>query len=209
MSYKILTKKLYLTEEKIISRDLVRDYCKKLKLDYKIAIIYLLNNRYLYRILRGIFYKPSIEERKLKKIDIDYKEAIAAALKIKGIKNWYFGLETALKLNNYTHEYFTIDFIINDTIYRVKPLEIFGHKIKFSKLKKGLFKFGIKNHVSEIEKTVLDIIYLSKYGGFSDKEINNKIVDLIGYCSETKLLEYSENYNKNIVSFVEKLICKR
>lgn len=206
MSIKILIKKLYLIEEKIITSDLIREYCKKLKLDYKITITYLTNNKYLHRILRGIFYKPSIEERKLKKIDIDYREAISKALRIKGIKNWYFGLETTIKLNNYSHEYFTTDFIINDTIARTKSMKILGHKIKFIKLKKNLFKFGIKKNVSEIEKTVLDIVYLSKYRRLSDKEIKNKVTELLKHCSKEKILKYSKSYNKSVSTFMEEIL---
>ena len=197
MTLKLLIKKMYLDGNKFIKRDLIKEYCKKLNLSYYSAIGYLTNHKYLIRILRGIFYMPSIEERKFDKLDIDYLDAINEALKIKKIKNYYFGLETSIKLNKLTHEYFVIDYIVSDKIFRAKPVKIMGHKIRFVKLKKELFNFGIikdKLPRSDIEKTILDIIYLAKYDGLNDNEIKSKIIDLLKFSSKNKLLKYSKRF---------------
>lgn len=206
MTYKLLTRKLYLDEKKFIESNLIREYCEKLVMDYYPAIRYLTHNKYLIRILRGIFYKPSVEERKFNKLDVNYLYAINEALKIKNVKNRYFGLETAIKLNNLTHEYFVTDYVVNDKIFRAKPIMILGHKIRFIKLKKGLFKFGIKKNnipFSDVEKTILDIVYLSKYDGLSDNEIKGKIADLLKHSSKSKLLRYSKKYNRTVHKFVK------
>jgi len=146
MTFKLLVKKLQLEEKKnkFLTRVVLKSYCKTLEIDYYSAIRYLLSNKYLVRILRGIFYIKSIEEKKSDRININYLEAIKEALIIKGIKNWYFGMETALKLNTLTHEYFNIDYVISDSLYRSEAFEILGHKIKFLKIKKDLINFGIK-----------------------------------------------------------------
>lgn len=205
MTLKLLVKKLFLNESKFIVAGELKNYCEKLSLDYYSAIGYLLSNNYLVRLLRGIFYVKSIEERKLNKVDINYMEAIAEALKIKNINNWYFGLETAMKLNKLTHEYFAVDYIISDTLFRPKPIIILGHKIRFIKLKKSLFGFGIKKHnkifFSENEKTLLDLIYLSKYRGYGDIDIKSRISDLKKYCSKSRVIRYSGKYNKTIKEF--------
>jgi len=209
MTYKLLIKKLYLDEKKFIERNLIREYCKKLNLGYYPAIGYLTNHKYLIRILRGIFYMPSIEERKLDKLDINYLDAVNEALKIKNIKNYYFGLETAIKLNKLTHEYFVIDYVVSDKIFRAKPVKILGHKILFVKLKKRLFDFGItKDKIprSDIEKTILDIVYLAKYDGLNDNEIKSKIADLLKFSSKRKLLNYSRKYNGAVHNFIEGLL---
>ncbi len=206
MTYALLVKKLYLDEIKIITSATIKDYCKKLHLNYYSAIGYLIHWKYVHRILKGIFYLPGIEERKSKRIDINYVDAIAKALKIKKVHNWYFGLETALKFNHLTHEFFTTDFIVNDTIFRAKPIMVLGHKIKFIKLKKKLFTFGIihtKGNFSDPEKTVLDLIYLSKYAGLTEEEANAKVSDLIKSCSREKLKRYAKNYNQTIQQFIE------
>ena len=210
MTLRLLVKKLYLNETKFIVASELKDYCKKLNLDYYSAIGYLLSNNYLIRLLRGIFYVRSIEERKLNKVDINYMEAIAESLRLKNINNWYFGLETALKLNKLTHEYFTTDYIINDTLFRPKPIVMLGHKIRFIKLKKPLFSFGIiknnKIYFSENEKTLLDFIYLSRYRGYRNIDIKNRISDLVKHCSKNKLMKCSKKYNKTIRNFVKETL---
>jgi len=205
MTYKLLVKKLYLNRSNFIVASKLKEYCKEIKLNYASAISYLLSNRYIIRVLRGIFYLPSIEERKLKKLDINYFEAIAKALELKGIKNWYFGLETSLKLNNLTHEYFTTDYILNDTLFRPRPIEIMGHKIRFIKIKPSLLKFGvIKNKInfSENEKTLLDFIYLNRYNGAKEESIKSKISELKKNCSAKKIIKYSKKYNKAVARFI-------
>lgn len=208
MTYKLLIRKLYLEDEKFITSDHIRKYCKILKMDYNTVIRYLTHYRYLERIFKGIFYILSVEERKFNKFDISYRGAVAKALDIKGVKNWYFGLETAVKMNNLTHEFFVIDYIISDTIFRAKPIGIMGNKMKFVKLKPELFKFGInkgKFPYSDVEKTILDMIYLYKYKGFTDTMVKNKIIDLLEHSSKKKLINYAKKYNKSVRKFIAEL----
>jgi hypothetical protein len=178
-----------------------------LKLPYNSVISYLLSNKYSVRILRGIFYVKSIDEKKKNTIDISFYEAITEALKIKKIDKWYFGLESAIKLNNLTHEYFTIDYIISNKLKRPRPIEILGHKVKFIGIKKELLNFGIKKDkipYSDPEKTILDIIYFSLYNNLPEPEIKNKIGDYISRCNRKKLKEYSKYYPKTVSKFIDK-----
>lgn len=201
MTLKLVVEKLARDNKKFIVSDEIKDYCRKLALDYLTTIKYLLRNRYLARIFRGIFYVYSIEERKLGKSKMSSFEIIKEALKIKGIKDWYFGLETGLKFNNLTHEYFTIDYVVNDKVFRAKPIIIMGRKVKFYKLSSKMFSFGIvkKNvNYSDPEKTLLDLLYLKHYTKEEFEEIAEEL-------SKTKLLRYSKNYNKRVISIVKEL----
>lgn len=205
MSFPLLIRKLHLEKNKIIKDDLIRDYCKLLEMDYHKTITYLINNKYLVRILRGIFYIKSADERKYDKCDIYYLDALKEALKIKGVDNWYLGLESAIKRNNLTHEFFVVDYVLNDTIFRAKTITVMGHKIKFVKLKPELCIFGInegKFPYSDVEKTLLDFIYLMKYKCFEDSLIKSKIVDYMNLVSKDKLLSYAKHYNKKVEEFV-------
>lgn len=206
MKITLLIKKLDMDENKFIESSLIRGYCDKLGLDYNTAIVYLTSRKYVYRIFKGIFYKPSIKERKLETLETDTIAATIKALKWKKVTNWYFGLDSAIRLNNLTHEYFAVDFIVNDTLFRAKPITILGHKIRFIKLKKELCSFGIVSkdnlRFSDNEKTVLDIVYLSRYGGLGETEIKAKITDLLKHCSKAKLLKYSKKYNAKVQEFI-------
>ncbi|MBU1199299.1 MAG: hypothetical protein KKF46_00170 [Nanoarchaeota archaeon] len=209
MKLRLLIKKLYLDDSKFLDSKLIKEYCKAINLDYNVAIKYLTSRKYLVRILKGTFYKLSMEERKFNKININHLEAITESLRMKNITNWYFGLETANKFNNLTHEYYAIEYVINDKIFRAEPIAILGHKVRFIKLKENLFSFGIKNHnkmrISDNEKTLLDTIYLARYDGLSDKEIKNKIAGMIRYCSKEKLFKYAKEYNSAVKNFVREL----
>jgi len=201
MTLKLIAEKLARNNKKLIESDEIKDYCKKLSLDYLPTIKYLIRNKYLARIFRGIFYVYSIEERKLGKSEMNSFDILKEALKIKGVENWYFGLETGLKFNNLTHEYFTIDYIINDKLFRAKPITIMGRKVKFYKLKPKLLSFGIikKNfNYSDSEKTLLDLLYLNHYG----KEEFEEIAETL---SKTKLLKYAKSYNKKVLNIVNKI----
>ena len=201
MTLKLIVEKLARDNKKFIISDEIKDYCRKLSLDYLPTIKYLLRNKYLARIFRGIFYVYSIEERKLGKSEMNSFEILKEALKIKGVKNWYFGLETGLKFNNLTHEYFTIDYVISDKIFRAKPIIIMGRKVKFYKLKQKLVFFGIikKNvNYSDSEKTLLDLLYLKHYTKEEFEEIAEEL-------SKTKLLKYAKSYNRMVINIVKEL----
>ena len=201
MTLKLIVEKLARDNKKFILSNEIKDYCRKLSLDYLTTIKYLLRNKYLARIFRGVFYVYSIEERKLGKSEMNSFEVLKEALKIKEVKNWYFGLETGLKFNNITHEYFTIDYVINNKIFRARPVIIMGRKVKFYKLSSKMFSFGIikKNiNYSDSEKTLLDLLYLKHYNREEFEEIAEEL-------SKTKLLKYAKNYNKRVISIVKEL----
>lgn len=209
MTYRLLVKKLGMEKNKLIVRNVLEKYVKLLKMDYNSVVRYLISNDYLVRVFRGIYYIKSLDERKLKKTDTNYLDVIKEALLLKGVDNWYFGLDSALKLNAMTHEYFSVDYIISDKIFRLKPFKIFGHKIKFMKVKESLMDFGIvkKNiNYSDKEKTILDIIYFEKYNGKSENEILGRISSYIEEVNKKKIYGYLKYYPKSVKKIIEEII---
>jgi len=201
MTLKLIVEKLARNNKKFILSNEIKDYCRKLSLDYLPTIKYMLRNKYLARIFKGIFYIYSIEERKLGKSEMNFFEILKEALKIKGVKNWYFGLETGLKFNNLTHEYFTIYYVINDKLFRAKPIMIMGRKVKFYKLTPKMLTFGVvkkRVNYSDSEKTLLDLLYLKHYTKEEFEEIAEEL-------SKVKLLKYAKNYNKRVINSVKEL----
>jgi predicted transcriptional regulator of viral defense system len=150
--------------------------------------------------LRGLYYVKTLEEFSLKK-----------ALNIHGILSlgmeklkvdWYFGLHTSLRLNGLTHEYFDTIFILNDKIFRPKEITVGGEKVKFIKLKSKLFGFGIKkrDHIkfSDVEKTLLDFIYVLRYRSVSDERIISIIEDYGKDAKANKIKEYLKFYPNTV-----------
>jgi len=209
MKYSAIVEKLYFNTKKYVTREELIVYSKALKLNYRDVISYLIHNRYVITLLKGIFYVLSADERKHKSIDATYLELTKKALELKGIKNWYFGLESAFKFNNVTHEYFSIDYVINDKLVKTTPIKINGRKIKFVKIKPELLGFGIvRNNInySDLEKTILDKIYLLSYAGNNYNNIRDYVIEYIGSADSNKLLKYSKPYPKTMKRTLERLL---
>lgn len=206
MKYKLVLKKLSLLNKKIITNDELKIYFDSLNINYRDGVNYLTNNRYLLNIFRGLFYILSIEERSEKSINTNIYDLIEKSLDIKKINKWYFGLDTSLKINNIKHEFDNVIYIINNKIYRNKIIKINGYNIKIIKIKDDLLNFGVfkKNNLrcSDLEKTVLDIIYLDRYKGLTNLNILNKINDLLLLSDKKKILLYSKKYPKTVNKFI-------
>jgi predicted transcriptional regulator of viral defense system len=201
MKESILLKKLRMDNKEFVASTELRNYCKQMKLNYKSAIGHFVSRGHLTRIFKGIFYVKSLDEVKLGKARYNHLELVAKGLELKGVKNWYFGLYTALKLNNMTHEHFAIDYVVNDRIFRAKPMKIAGYRFKFMKLKPSLFKFGlIKNELtySNPEKTILDFVYVWKYNGVPKERIVADISEWTTSLSKVRVKEYVKSYPKPV-----------
>lgn len=210
MKMSILVEKLWLENKEFVSAETLREYCKPLGLDHESTIHYLSKRKHLVRIFNGIFYVRSLEEFKLGKSKYNHLELVAKGLELKGIKNWYFGLHTALKLNNMTHEHFTIEEVISDSLFRAKPVTIAGHKFRFIKLSPSLLKLGIVKEgllrYSNPEKTLLDFIYLSRQDGVSNDRIIINTSSWIEGLDKEKIITNASNYPKTVVLTAEQAI---
>lgn len=210
MKYRLLVKKIHFDEKEYYNAEEIKAICKKLGMKYEHGIRYLIRTKHLVRILKGFFYIRSLKERSEGTTSANFFKALAKSLEYKKVANWYFGLDTAIKLNNLTHEYFLIDYVVSDKLFRAKPIIILGHKVKFIKLKKDLFGFGIKSaeniNYSDIEKTILDIIHLRKHRGVDEAAIKNEIADLLGHANKRKLIKYAKHYSLSVTDFLREIL---
>jgi hypothetical protein len=209
----LLLDKLRIENKEFVTASEMKEYCKSMKFDYDLVVRYFVSRKkYFVRIFKGIFYVKSLDEFKLGKSKYNHLELVSKGLELKGVKNWYLGLHTALKLNNITHEYFAIEEVISDSLFRPKPMTIAGYKFKFLKVSPSLLDFGIKKDAnsailrySDPEKTILDFIYLYKQDGVPDDRI---IMDLSGWSgkiSKEKLGKYSRHYPKTVAKVASRV----
>jgi hypothetical protein len=179
-------------------------------MNYEDTVRYFIRRGYLIRIFKGIFYVKTIDEIKLGKTNYNHLELLGKGLKLKGVKNWYFGLNSAFKLNNMTHEEFAIDHIINDRLFRGKVIEIVGYNFKFYKVSSNLVKFGITKEgeirYSDPEKTILDFLYIKRYNGVPEEKIIMDVVEYKDYISKVKILNYVKYYPKTVGKTLERLL---
>lgn len=209
MKTSLLLKKLRIDQKDLVTSAELKQYCKQLKLNYESTIDHFVTRGHLVRIFRGIFYVKSLDEIKLGKTKYSHLELVAKGLELKGVENWYFGLYTALKLNNMTHEHFAIDYVVNDRILRAKPMKIAGYKFRFIKFKSSLFNFGIKKNAitySDTEKTISDFIYMWRYNGVPREKIVADVGEWAKGVSKPKIAKYAENYPKTIQEIVRQVV---
>lgn len=204
-----LLKKLAIDKKEFITSKELKQYCSNIGLNYDTTIRHLLYRGYLIRIFKGVFYIKTLEETKLNKPKYSIQELVAKGLELKGVKNWYFGLYTALNLNNMTHESFTVDYVINDVLFRPKPINIAGSKYKFIKLTPKLLEFGIVTDslkYSDPEKTILDFIYTWRYNGVPEQKIILDVSEWARHISNEKIRKYSIHYPTTVREIVEVVI---
>jgi len=201
----LVMKKLWLSRDKLVKSNDLKVICKRLGANYETLVRYLLARHYLIRI----FYVKSPEEIKMGKVDKNPLGMVADGLRAKGVKSWYFGLYTAIVLNNIIHEYFTVNYVINDKIFRAGEINIADNKFRFIKIKPSLI-FGIKEkngiRYSDLEKTILDFIYLWKYRNVSEEKILLDISEFVEKASKKKLFKYSKKYPKTVRRIVDELV---
>jgi predicted transcriptional regulator of viral defense system len=208
-----LLKKLRIDNREFVTSAELREYCKKLKINYNSAIGHFTTRGHMVRVFKGIFYVKPLDEMKLWRTKYNHLELVAKGLELKGVTNWYFGLYTALKLNNMTHEYFAIDYVVNDKILRTSPMKIAGQKLRFLKLKSSLFSFGAisKNTIaySDPEKTILDFIYTWRYNGIPKHRIIADVGDWSTNISSSKITKYAKNYPRTVQEIAKQIAYKR
>ncbi len=113
-----------------------------------------------------------------------------------------------------THEYFTSDFVVNDSIYREKPIKMNNAMFKFVKMKPPIFEFGIisektKNNItinySDKEKTIMDFAYLWKRNGKNITFITPRVAEYIDQLDIKKIKTYTKYYPKWMEKLIENL----
>ncbi len=166
-----------LNRGKILSKTeitgIIKEYEKKFNDKKKADLLkYLSRQRCIRRILSGLYYINTFDERNRKFSEFEDKEIVFMALNKLEIK-WYAGLGYALYLQGKKWQTPNQISIVNTKFSGIK--RVFGLKVKFFKTKENLI-FGLKtartNHnieysYSDPAKTYIDRVYF--------KETNNLI----------------------------------
>lgn len=137
--------------------------CREARREFGGCRKYLLEHGYIHRVFRGIYYLSDRDELESGLPAGNVLRIVGDALAFKGVRRWYFGLETALKLNGMTHEYFTVDFLVTDSLRTTRPVGVLGHRLAILRRPPKRFREGIVRaggiRFSDREKTVLDIAH--------------------------------------------------
>lgn len=209
MKSKLLMKKLHMEGKDFATATEMKKYCEGMDIRCDTAVRYLLSRGHLVRVFRGIFYVKSPDEMEMGGSRLSPMELVAKGLEMKGVKNWYFGLHSALKLNNITHEHFAVEDVINDSIFRSSPMTVAGSKFKFWKIKPSLTSFGVTGdglRHSDPEKTILDFIYMWRARGTPEEKIILDVSEWAKTASPAKAKRYSGHYPKTVADILKRVM---
>ena len=185
---------------KAVTKADLAELCGRFGVDLDYFVNYVIRYGYVVRILRGLYYVKTVEEFELKRAP-DLLRVLSLGMERLGV-GWYFGLYTALRLNGVTHEYYDVVFVLSDSVYRPKLIRVAGEKVKFVKVKPSLVGFGLVKRsgliYSDLEKTVLDFIYLSRYGSVSRERAVAVLREYADVLNKEKLAECVKHYPKTV-----------
>jgi len=196
-------------DKKMIRVEELKELCRKYDFDFSNTKKLMLNRGYFLPVFRGIYYLKDYNERKTGVVNYSAVELVSEGLRVMNIR-WYFGLHTAIKLLGLTHEVFSVYYIINEKFSRSMALNVAGSKFVFKKMKPSLF-FGIKKmktsggiiiNCSNLEKTILDFVYLYKKEGKSDKTVLGVLREYDEDINKKKVLRYASTYMPSIKKLV-------
>jgi len=197
MNIPAIWKKLLVEGRRIVTSSEIMELAAQAGKKGDRSLRYLIEHGYIARILRGIFYVRSADERERGYTERSTFELVAEALELKGVKRWYFGMETALKLNGMTHEYFAVDSVVTDSFRTTKVIGILGSKFQFHRWSADRFGFGSVRKgrltYSDPEKTLLDMAYMThRQGKGSPRDV---IMEHIERLNMDKLRRYLARYS--------------
>jgi len=205
-------KRIKQDKKEFVTSEELREYCKELYFNYKTISSYLISRGFILNVLDDIYYVKSEDEIIKNKLKYSLLELVGKGLILKHVKNWYYGLYTALNLIDIDYEHEDEFFyIINDHIFKNNPVKILGKKFRFLRFKNALFNFGIINNkikYSDLEKTILDLIYLWDYNHMNENRLLIELSKLLDGISEEKILEYSQYYPESNKELLKKALNK-
>ena len=183
-----------------VPKTILEDACRKFEADPKYTINYMSAYGYLVRILNEVYYVKTLEEFSSGKA-VNPHRIISLGLNTLDV-NWYFGLSTALRMNGATHEYSDTVFVVSDTIYRNREVGIADARVKFIKINPKLLEFGVLKEdsvqYSDLEKTLLDMIYLSRYRSVPEGRITITVEEYKDSVDRAKIRRYLSAYPSKV-----------
>lgn len=206
----LIWRRLLAEGDKIVTSDKVLDASRNIGKDYIRSLRYLQEHGYLTRVFRGVFYVNSPRERETGALDSPVLKIVAESLALKSVSHWYFGLETALRINGMTHEYFTVNCVITDSYRTTKVIGIAGTRFRFLKWSRGHFDQGVRREFelkfSDKEKTVLDMVYKRYLDRRDEDEAVSPYVEYERMLDKRVVRAYLRDYPRKVQGIVQEML---
>lgn len=171
---------------------------RRIEADPRDAVRSLRRSGRLVPLFKGFYYVRRPEELALTSPRHNHLELFAMAARAKGIGNWYFGLDSALRLNRMTHEDRRWEDVVSDSLYRPAGVAVGGKRFVVRKWSPRLVRFGVVRlgplPYSDPEKTVLDLAYLDHLRTLRGRGSSGAWREYAEHVSARKLARYAKAY---------------
>jgi predicted transcriptional regulator of viral defense system len=210
MKTSLVWERLRLDGARYISEEGLGKLCAEAGREFCACRNYLLEHGYLHRIFRGLYYVSDRDELDKGLPGGSALKIVGRALAFKGVRHWYFGYETALKLNGLTHEYFTVDYLVTDALRTTKPVGILGRRFAIMRRDRRRFRDGIVRsggiRFSDPERTVLDLAHRAFITGRPAEDAAGLLEEYGARADKKKLRSYIASYPPGFRAFMERYL---
>ena len=192
--------------ERVVATRRIVELAERIDLNATSAIRSLRKAERIVPLFKGYYYLRDGNEILLHAA-ANPLELFARGANAKGIGSWYFGLHTALRLNEMTHEHSNDEFVVSDAFYRPKGVMIAERRFVVLKWRPSMTRFGLKRigeySWSDPEKTVLDYAFLDHYLRVKGHPVTGVWKENLTNLRRSKLKSYLPNYPVPVRSMLE------
>lgn len=190
----------------VAKTDELRALALRLGKEPRNAIDHLVRGGYLIPLFKGVYHVSHPEEMRLGVPRHSHLELFALAAEAAGLGPWYFGLETALRLDGLTAEFRREEAVVNGRRLRERGVDLAGHRFVLHRWTPDLLAFGVRREgrlrISDPAKTVLDLAYRDYWSarrGRAPVGDWKTLVDRVDLAALRRYLERFPRYVREIV----------
>lgn len=192
--------------ERVVPKRRIAELANRIDLNAASAIRTLSKTDRIVPLFKGFYYLREPNEILLHATTSPL-DLFARGAKAKGIGSWYYGLDTALRLNGMTHEYRNDELVISDAFYRPNGITMAGRRFVILKWRPSLTRFGMKrkgNYFwSDPEKTVLDLAFHDYYSVSKGRPATGVWKEHLENVNHAVLESYLVNYPARVRAMIE------
>ena len=192
--------------ERVVTRRRIVELANRIDLNAESAIRTLSNTNRIMPLFKGFYYLRDPSEILLN-APTSPLDLFALGAKAKGIGTWYYGLDTALRLNGMTHEHRNDELVVSDNLYRPHGITMAGRRFVVLKWRPSLTRFGVKRKGnyswSDPEKTVLDFAYHDHYSLSKGRAATGIWREHLHTINRPRLRAYLAHYPAAVADMIE------
>ena len=193
-------------DREVVKTAELRSLALRLGREPRNAVDHLVRSGYLVPLLKGVYHVSHPEELRLGVPRHSHLELFALAAEATDLGPWYFGLETALRLDGLSAEFRTEEAVINGRRLRERGVRLGGYRFVLHRWSPDLLSFGVRREgrlrISDPARTVLDLAYRDYWSARKGRAGVGEWKTLVGRVDRVALRGYLERFPRYVGQMV-------